>query len=236
VVKAIAPGTATITVQTVDGKKNATCQVTVQAPATAFATPAAVDLGLSVKWGSFNLGATAPEEIGNYYAWGETEPKSSNLGSYKWYFQESWSYGGYTKYCSNPDAGYNGFADGKTELDPEDDVVRVKLGGQWRMPTKEEIQELVYQCTWTWTTKNGMKGNQVTGPNGKSIFLPAAGYLNGEALYEFSITGYNFSSQLPDDIADLAYGTESGVWGDESFQYLTVLSRLFGVTIRPVRD
>ena len=234
-VTAIAPGTATITVKTLDGKKKATCQVTVQAPATTFTAPTAVDLGLSVKWGSFNLGATAPEQPGNYYAWGETEPKSDNLGSYRWY-SDDWSSGGYTKYCNDPDRGYDGFTDGKTRLDPEDDVVRVKLGGKWRMPTSDEILELVQNCEWTWTVKNGMNGYQVKGTNGKSIFLPAAGWLNGQALEGYDTNGYYYASQLVEEAVFMARGLEFQNWDDYAFRYLSDIFRQTGLTVRPVSD
>ena len=234
-VTGVAPGTATITVQTLDGKKKATCPVTVQAPATTFTAPTAVDLGLSVKWGSFNLGATAPEQAGNYYAWGETEPKSEHLEGYQWYYSADWSTGGYTKYCNDPDYGYNGFTDGKTQLDPEDDAVRVKLGGKWRMPAKNEIQELLTRCEWTWTEMNGMNGFQVKGPNGKSIFLPAAGFLNGQELEAYDGRGYYFASQLED--VDLVNGMIIGKWsGDYVLHSSSFIFRQSGLTIRPVSD
>lgn len=109
----------------------------------------AVDLGLSVKWASYNVGATAPEEYGDYYAWGGTETKDQYV---------------------IPD--YTG-----TEpLEGENDVATVKWGDAWRMPTMQEWEELRTGCTWTWTTLNGVNGYQVTATNGNSIFLPAAGY------------------------------------------------------------
>lgn len=234
-VTSVAPGTATITVKTLDGKKKATCQITVQAPATTFTTPMAVDLGLSVKWGSFNLGATAPEQPGNYYAWGETEPKSSHPDSYQWYRSDNGYSGGYTKYCNDPDQGYDGFTDGKTRLDPEDDVVRVKLGGKWRMPTEDEVRELVERCTWTWTRQNGMNGFQVKGTNGNSIFLPAAGSLVGNALEEYNDKGYCFTTQMADNAVFMARTLEFGTWYNESyFHYVSDDFRQWGVTLRPV--
>ena len=234
-VKGVAPGTATITVRTLDGKKKATCQITVQAPATTFTAPTAVDLGLSVKWGSFNLGATAPEQPGNYYAWGETEPKVSQLDSYLWYRSIDWTSGGYTKYCNDPDEGFDGFSDGKTQLDPEDDAVRVKLGGKWRMPTKDDVLELVNRCTWTWTELNGAKGFQVKGPSGKSIFLPAAGFLNGATLEQYNNRGVFYTSQMNEGSVDMAYTLEIEDWGDGFyFKALSYELRSSGLTIRPV--
>ena len=143
--------------------------------------PEAVDLGLSVKWASFNLGASKPEEYGDYYAWGETEPKDDDSwATYKWCMGSNSTM---TKYCDNSEYGYNGFTDNKTVLDLEDDAAKVNLGGKWRMPTDAEWTELRENCTWTRTTQNGMNGRLVTASNGNSIFLPAAGrrystYLN----------------------------------------------------------
>ena len=105
-----------------------------------------VDLGLSVNWGTFNVGASRPEEYGSLYAWGETEPK----GYYDW---------GTYKWCdgtSNIMTKYNiwssfGTIDNDTILDPEDDVAHVRWGGDWRMPTREELNELCVNCSWMWT-------------------------------------------------------------------------------------
>lgn len=136
------------------------------------AMPEAVDLGLpsGLKWAIFNVGATKPEEYGGYFAWGETEPKSHyNWSTYKWCNGSKYSI---TKY--NINARY-GTVDNKTILDPEDDAAHVNWGGSWRMPTYEEWTELKTLCTWTWTSQNGVNGRKVTGPNGNSIFLPAAG-------------------------------------------------------------
>ena len=131
----------------------------------------AVDLGLSVKWATFNVGATSPEEYGGYYAWGETEEKEDySWETYKWC---NGSYDTMTKYCTNSSYGT---VDNKTVLDLEDDVAHVKWGGDWRMPTTDEQDELRNNCTWEWTALNGVNGYRVTGPNGNSIFLPAAGY------------------------------------------------------------
>ena len=140
-----------------------------------------VDLGLSVNWASFNVGASRPEEYGYYYAWGETETKretdySSSWSTYKWC---NGSNNTMTKYCNNSDYGNDGFTDTKITLDLEDDVAHVKWGGSWRMPTKAEQDELRNNCTWTWTTLNGVNGYLVTsnktGYTDRFIFLPAAG-------------------------------------------------------------
>lgn len=116
--------------------------------------PQAVDLGLSVKWASFNVGAAAPGEYGDFYAWGETATKSR-------YDEQSCS----TYWVEMEDIAAT-----------DRDVAHVKWGDGWRMPTEAEMEELVDMCTWEWTTEGGNEGYKVTGPNGNSIFLPAAGY------------------------------------------------------------
>ena len=144
-----------------------------------FTTPSAIEavnLGLSVKWGSCNVGASSPEDYGDYYAWGETAAKSS----YSW-TNYSWCNGSsttLTKYNCNSSYGT---VDNKTVLEQNDDAAHVKLGDSWRMPTDAEWTELREKCTWIWTTKNGVNGRLVKGPNGNSIFLPAAGYWGSAA-------------------------------------------------------
>lgn len=153
-----------------------------------------VDLGLSVKWATCNVGAYSPEEYGVYFAWGETTPKTYYYwDSYKWCNGSNEM----TKYCTG---SYYGTIDNKTVLDPEDDAAAVNMGGSWRMPTKAEMQELIDECTWTWTTLNGVNGYNVKGPNGNSIFLPATGYSN----YAGSC-GYYWSSSLGTDDSGNAY-------------------------------
>ena len=132
-----------------------------------------VDLGLSVKWATCNVGASKPEDYGNYYAWGETTTKSSYTESNsKTYGKKMSDIAGNAQY----------------------DAARANWGGNWRMPTKAEMQELIDKCNWTWTTQNGVKGYKVTGPNGNSIFLPAAGYRYGSSLYHAGSSGYYWRS------------------------------------------
>lgn len=137
----------------------------------------AVDLGLSVKWASCNVGATAPEQYGEYYAWGETSAKDIySWNNHKWFDPNSKAKMDYklSKYCSVKDYGT---VDKKKELDLEDDVARAKLKGNWRMPTADEWEELLKKCSWQWTTQKGVKGYLVKSlKNGNSIFLPAAGH------------------------------------------------------------
>ena len=155
--------------------------------------PHMIDLGLpsGTKWACCNVGATSPEEYGGYYAWGETEEKNNyEWSTYKWYNS---SHDTMTKYCTD---SYYGTVDNKIVLNPEDDVAHVKWGGSWRMPTKAEQDELRNNCTWTWTTQNGVNGYTVTGPNGNSIFLPAAGCRDGSGVYYGASYGYYWSSSL----------------------------------------
>ena len=120
-----------------------------------------VDLGLSVKWASRNIGAAGPEEIGDFYYWGETEPRYGIESSLTYKFRDGHKYNG---------------TDGKTVLDPEDDVAHVKLGGSWHMPTTKEIDELIKKCTWSWASVNGEIGFLITSKKrrykDRSIFLP----------------------------------------------------------------
>ncbi len=135
-----------------------------------------VDLGLSVKWASCNVGATQPWEYGGYYAWGETEEKSE-------YTDRSYiHYDDKVNYITHLGTNIAG---------TQYDVATVKWGGTWRMPTEIELIELVNKCTWTWTAINGVSGYRVTGPNGNSIFLPAAGF-NG---FHGTGTGWGLSGQ-----------------------------------------
>ncbi len=134
-----------------------------------------VDLGLpsGKKWATCNVGADSPIEFGDYYAWGEITPKETyTWSSYLWCNGEESTI---TKYSDNPNEGYNGFTDNLRTLLPEDDAATVNWDASWRMPTYSEMFELKTNCVVTWITKNGINGRLFTGPNGNSIFLPAAG-------------------------------------------------------------
>ena len=156
-----------------------------------------VDLGLpsGTKWATCNVGADYPEDYGDYFAWGETEPKEEyDLSTYKWH---EGSYYTHTKYCTSSTYGK---VDNKTTLDLADDAANANWGGNWRMPTKTEQDELRTECTWTWTTQNGVKGYIVTSKsNGNSIFLPAAGYRDFSDLWDAGFNGYYSSSSLYKD-------------------------------------
>ena len=195
-----------------------------------------VDLGLSVKWASINVGASYPWEYGDYFAWGEVEPKDDySWSTYKWCMNGSSNQ--LTKYCNKSNYGYNGFTDGKTALDPEDDVATVNWGGSWRIPTLTECQELYDSCTWEWTTLNGVYGRKITSRKGgytdKWIFLPAAGFRYGTSLYNAGSDGYFLSSSLVMDYPCNAYGVyfySGRVYWSYNFD------RYFGHSIRPVCD
>ena len=191
----------------------------------------AVDLGLSVKWAICNVGANRPEEYGGYYAWGETKEKTFySWDTYKWYNGSDGSDGSMTKYCTDSDYGE---VDNKTTLDPSDDVAHVKWGGKWRMPTLDEIKELRKKCSWEWTSVNGVAGYKVTGPNGNSIFLPAAGGRGGTEVYDRGSYGYYWSGSLGEGYSSFAYhlgfnsGSHDWYYGDR---------RNCGLTVRPVTE
>ena len=154
-----------------------------------------IDLGLSVKWATQNVGAVLPEGYGDYFAWGETTTKSSYKGeNYKW-CNGSWD--NFTKY--NTSSKY-GTVDNKTRLELEDDAARANWGGAWRMPTEKEWTELHDKCAWKWTEDYkgiGVRGYVVTSlTNGNAIFLPAAGYYQSDYLYDGGEEGYYWSSSL----------------------------------------
>lgn len=213
--------------------------------------PDAVDLGLSVRWASFNLGATKPEEYGDYYAWGETRPYYISINPLTWkegkefgyeWSSYKWCIGGdkgaITKYCVDSRNGYNGFTDGKTILDLEDDAAHVNLGGEWRMPTEAEWIELRENCTRTWISQEGRYGLKMTSKkNGNSIFLPAVGYFANTYLYINSsgtfARGQYWSSSLRTDRSYEAMN----VWLEsDMFAPSASKGRCQGLSVRPVTE
>ncbi len=186
-----------------------------------------VDLGLpsGTLWAIRNVGATKPEEYGDYFAWGETTPKDDY--SWKTYKYGS-DYNKLTKYCTDSNCGT---VDNKTVLEFSDDAATVNWGNGWRMPTWDELQELRDKCTWTWTTLNGVNGQLVTGPNGNSIFLPAAGCRLGTSLRSAGNYGHCWSSSLDSDGPYDAYYLRF----DSGGHYWYYGSRLYGRSVRPVR-
>ena len=163
-----------------------------------------VDLGLSVKWATLNIGAGDPSDCGDYYAWGETETKSDySWSTYKWC---NGSYNTLTKYNSN---GSYGTVDNKTSLDPVDDVAHVKWGGNWRMPTNAEIDELRTNCTWSIYGYGYRVISNIEGYTDRSIFLPFTGYRENGYLYQQDQDDYDYghywSSSLDNSYPRLAY-------------------------------
>ena len=190
-----------------------------------------VDLGLSVKWATCNVGAAKPEDYGDYFAWGETEPKSTyDDSTYKWCYG---SYNTQTKYCTSSEYGS---IDNRRTLYLSDDAARVNWGGSWRMPTQAEQEELQENCSWTWVCQNGVYGYRVTskkpGYTHKSIFLPAAGYRNDSSLGDAGGDGCYWSSSLYTDFSALAYGLR---FSSNSVGRSTI-SRCYGRSVRPVMD
>lgn len=231
-------GTATITCTTNDGGFKAYCIVTVNESTSSIAVPEAIDLGLpsGLKWASFNLGATKPEEYGDYYAWGDTEPYYSRLDPLTWkegkmagYDWSTYSYGNdlstLTKYVTEEGYGNN---DNKTVLEADDDAATTNLGSTWRTPTDAEWTELRENCTWTWTNLNGVYGRLVTAANGNSIFLPAAGYRGGTSLIGANSQGRYWSSSLYTSYSYYAWCVDIGDVDRSS------IVRCFGQSIRPV--
>ena len=181
-------------------------------------------------WGTTNIGASKPEDYGDYYAWGETAPR--------WYF--FWSIYKFGTRPPGPFSKYNtissyGSIDNKTVLEPEDDVAHVKLGGKWRMPTDAEWKELRTKCTWTWTTNyngTGGKGEIVTASNGNSIFLPAAGKRDDTYLSRDGSSGYYRSSSLDKyspSYAWFVYFNSGDVSKGDTDRY-------YGFSVRPVSE
>ena len=188
-----------------------------------------VDLGLSVKWATCNVGATTPEGYGDYFAWGETTPKTTyDWSTYK-YCNGTWNT--MTKYCTD---SYYGTVDNKTTLELTDDAAHVNWGGSWRMPTKAEQDELIYNCTWTWTTQNRVNGYKVTSKkNGNSIFLPAAGYRNNSLLYDAGSRGFYWSSSLDTRGAYCAYFVYFEYFESDYVNWFSSY-RYYGHSVRPV--
>ncbi len=188
-----------------------------------------VDLGLpsGLLWATCNVGASSPEDYGGYFAWGETTIKSTyNWSTYKW-CNGDWDNLMLTRYNT---VSYYGTVDNRTILELADDAAHVNWGGAWRMPTREERDELFANCTSEWTTQNGVNGRKFTGPNGNSIFLPAAGCYYYGSLYGAGSYGYYWSSSLCTGTPGDAYhlGFYSGYVGvNGSYRYC-------GQSVRPV--
>ena len=194
-----------------------------------------VDLGLpsGTLWATTNIGASNPEDYGDYFAWGETTAKST----YSWFTYKYCRDGNFhklTKYCNNSSSGNNGYTDSRTVLEKSDDVAYQKCGRDWCMPTQAQFQELKDKCTWTWTTLNGKEGYNVKGLNGNSIFLPAAGWKDSDgSTVSLGSLGYYWSSSLYSNYpfgALSLYFNSSRVSTAGSYDF-----RSYGFSVRPVR-
>lgn len=182
-----------------------------------------VDMGLpsGLKWATCNVGASEPEEFGNYYAWGETEPKDEyttiNSLTYKVPFRK---------------LKKAGIVDEAGILTKKHDVASTSWGGSWRMPTDEEFQELISSCTWNFASFNGINGYLVTGPNKKNIFLPAAGFQQNTTEVNIGDFGDYWSSSIVEELTGVAHslGYSSKSHGTRRY------SRYAGRSIRPVTE
>jgi len=201
-----------------------------------------VDLGLpsGLKWAKCNLGASKPSDYGDFYAWGEIATKTTWAvwEFYKWMQsgQSEWKY--ITKYTIADgetgaiwyDSSGNFIGDNITTLVAADDAATQQLGSPWRMPTVDEINELLDKCTWTWTTQDGVNGHQVDGPNGNAIFLPATGYISDLFIINRGDLGYYWSSSLSPSSHDASlfyFDSVNHAWAYEH--------RRCGLSVRPVR-
>lgn len=182
-----------------------------------------VDLGLpsGLKWATCNVGANKPEDYGDYFAWGETETKTE--------YSEGNSL---TQEHSISELRRRGIVDGNNRLTSSYDAARAKWGRSWRMPTKEELEELKKNCRWEWTTQNGVKGYKVTGPNGNSIFLPVAGRRGRSSLIYAGEYGFYWSSTPDESDSYYAYG----LYFYSSKHYVSSDYRGLGQSVRPVLE
>ncbi len=184
-----------------------------------------IDLGLTsgTLWATYNVGASTPEEAGYYYAWGETDTKST-------YQPNNYTLGIYNANAANYGMNKYTNSDGLKTLTATDDAAIVQWGGRWRMPTQEEIQELLDECTWAWTSVGTTQGYTVTGPNGSTIFLPATGYRTIMGPAGASM-GYYCSSSLDETNVSQAWGLHFSIDGKEAKGH----ARYNGYSVRAVQ-
>lgn len=182
-----------------------------------------VDLGLSVKWATMNVGASSPSDYGGYYAWGETSTKS------RYEYSNCFD-------CLDPSGDYwrTYKLGGQTKIIPASghDTARENWGGTWRMPTDAEYEELCKKCRWTWTSQGGHNGYEITGPNGSSIFLPAAGYRSEARTYDVGKYSFYWSSTLSSSYSGYAYF----LYFSSSGRLMYDRGRSAGQSVRPVTD
>ena len=191
-----------------------------------------VDLGLSsgTQWATCNLGANAPEQYGDYYAWGESAPKEVfSWENYKWCNGAPTTQ---TKYCTDGVYGFEGFTDDKVELESADDAASAHSHGG-HMPSYDQIVELYENCTLQWSQRNGVDGLLVIGPNGNTLFFPAAGYRSGDKEYSVGSGGYYWSNTL---YSRLPYRACRMYFNSSNWYYTGGSERYFGFTVRAVRE
>lgn len=225
VVKALKAGTTTITLSDISTQQSASVAITVLSKESEGYEYVNLGLPSGTLWATCNIGANSPEEVGGYYAYGETEEKEIyDWDHYKWYDATTHTI---TKYCTQSEYGT---VDGRTVLDPEDDVAHVKWGGNWRMPTQYEYLELITRCVNEWVTQNGVDGLRVTGPNGNSIFFPAANRHPSDANEERINNCYSSADVgtfYTITYIQFIFNNSEAYMGNECFRYI-------GCPVRPV--
>ena len=192
-----------------------------------------VDLGLpsGTLWATCNVGADIPEGYGSYFAWGETQTKDTyNWSTYQYCMG---SENTLTKYCSNATYGYNGFTDNLTVLQLGDDAATAQWGSGWRIPTKEEWEELYQNTSQTWTTQNGVIGRLLRASNGNTLFLPAAGGYDGSGLVAVGSVGSYWSSSLRTDNPNISWRL---LFDQANFTLSFGAYRYLGGPVRAVRS
>ena len=191
-----------------------------------------VDLGLpsGTLWATCNVGADKPEDNGDYFAWGETVPKTT----YNWitYGYCNGSENQLTKYCNNSSFGYGGFTDPLVVLQPGDDAATANWGDDWCMPTANQWRELYQNTTSVWTSVNRVYGRLFTADNGNTLFLPAAGSVWGEEIYYEGDFGYYWSNSLGTDYPSQAWDF---LFYEDDY-YMDYDRRSSGRTVRAVRS
>lgn len=269
VITTLSKGSAVIKVAA--GSVEATCSLVVRG-----IPEGAVDLGFTVKrkdgtvyhvyWAKCNLGASSPEDFGDYYAWADPELyytgytrgqryesfdkisfdwKEGKAGfddeSYKWYevhkVTSGISYVYVKKYNAQPFTGY--VVDYRSKLDLNDDAARVKLGGSWRTPTEEEWEGLIKNCSWEWISLNGINGYKVVSKaNGNSIFLPASGYMFQSINRRVLNEGFYWAASLYTYENSTQYSENYGsiLYFNSNEYYTDALRRENGLIIRPVTE
>ena len=256
-------GSVSITVQSEDGGFTGTCEVTVtdEINGHKFVLMGVTSAdGKVIKWATMNVGATSPEEYGDYFAWGETEPKEEySWATYKWMTPGMASASGINKYQVAGDPEYNPeemngvwyndsgefIGDGLTELERADDAASVNWGSTWRTPTRDEWEQLAdkdkFYCEWDSTRKGYIVTSQIPGYEGNQIFLPAT----YERMYEYPYYeydnqigkwGYYWSSSHIINNLDTEWCIKLSFYGNSDFISISSDRRFVGLTVRPVSE